>query len=262
MSWTQPSPQTRGLVRRWELISLALLVVGVTFLVVGLRGHTADTKGRSVASQGEQQAGSGTSDPDSGEAAGGSGDPQGDGAGSPRSTGTDTEQPIPRGLDPDPAVVPSSLPVQIRIPAIGVRADVTRLGLNADSTVEVPSDPDDTGWYKLGPSPGQVGSSVILGHVDSTSGPAVFISLRYLSYGDRVVVRLADGVRAHFRVTKVATYPNAEFPAQKVYGPNGSASELHLVTCGGSYDSSAGGYQSNVVVYTSLIRTSAVDSDA
>src|SRR5688500_5985251 len=38
-------------------------------------------------------------------------------------------------------------PVHIRIPAIQVTADVTKLGLNKDGTVEVPDDPDETGWY-------------------------------------------------------------------------------------------------------------------
>jgi hypothetical protein len=101
----------------------------------------------------------------------------------------------------------------LSIPAIGVEAAVTKLGLRPDSTVEVPTDPDKTGWFRLGPFPGQRGSAVILGHVDSHEGPAVFIMLRYLKAGDRVQVTLANGRVATFVVERKATYPNDEFPA-------------------------------------------------
>ena len=149
---------------------------------------------------------------------------------------------------------PESQPVQLHIVTIKVAADVTRLGLNDDRTVEVPQDPDDVGWYRLGPSPGQPGSAVILGHVDSKRGPAVFSRLWELEPGDRVTVRLAGGSVARFEVTRVVTYPIKDFPARKVYGPPvGDRPALNLVTCGGEYDKSAGGYQANVVVYTSYV---------
>jgi sortase (surface protein transpeptidase) len=145
-----------------------------------------------------------------------------------------------------------SRPVRISIPAIDVSARVTRLGVNADTTVEVPSDPATTGWYRYGPRPGVRGSAVILGHVDSDAGPAVFYRLRHLRPGDLVVVRAVDGSVNRFRVTRIRTYPNADFPAQEVYGPHGRRHGLQLVTCGGAYDSETG-YQANVVVYTSLV---------
>ena len=62
-----------------------------------------------------------------------------------------------------------------------VRAEVA-VGLVAfpDRTVQVPTNYQQPGWFKLGPSPGQVGSAVILGHVDDRRGPAVFFRLRSL----------------------------------------------------------------------------------
>ena len=116
----------------------------------------------------------------------------------------------------------------------------------------MPENPAVAGWFQLGPPPGAAGSSVILGHVDSTSGPAVFFRLDELSPGDRIAVRMDDGTTAQFRVRAVETYPNADFPARKVYGRQGR-SQLNLVTCGGAYDSSRGGYQANVVVYSSRV---------
>ncbi|HZE67042.1 MAG TPA: class F sortase [Sporichthyaceae bacterium] len=142
-------------------------------------------------------------------------------------------------------------PVSMRIPAIKVATHVGSLGLNADKTVQVPSKPMQAGWYRYGPAPGQAGSAVILGHVDSKTGPAVFARLKELRAGDKVTVTMANHSVVRYAVTKVATYANAKFPARKVYGATGP-STLNLVTCGGSYDKSNGGYQSNVVVYTSL----------
>lgn len=157
---------------------------------------------------------------------------------------------------PRPAAqVAQDPPVLLRIPAIGVSHRLVRLGLQADGTVQVPAPSEAAypGWFALGPAPGQSGSSVILGHVDSLDGPAVFYRLRFLTRGDRVDVALQDGAVAHFAVRRVRTYPNAAFPARRVYAPHGYVA-LNLVTCGGSYDPQTG-YQSNVVAYTRLVGT-------
>ena len=138
--------------------------------------------------------------------------------------------------------------------AIGVAVSVSALGLNPDGTVQVPTNYQEPGWFRLGPSPGQVGSAVILGHVDSYQGPAVFFRLRSLRPGDRIEVSLADGVIAHFMVTTVATYPKEQFPARQVYASHGY-SALQLVTCGGKFDTHTHSYLSNVVAYTSLVAT-------
>lgn len=151
-----------------------------------------------------------------------------------------------------PAVVIRSVPMTLSIPAIGLTGSLTGLGLNPDGTIQLPSNVQQAGWYKLGPSPGQVGSAVIVGHVDSYRGPAVFFKLRDLVAGDQVDVVLADGTATHFVVTAVVTYPKLQFPAQLVYGPHGTA-ELQLVTCGGVFDAKTGSYLSNVVAYTSLV---------
>jgi sortase (surface protein transpeptidase) len=148
-------------------------------------------------------------------------------------------------------VTTRSVPVSLRIPALGVAVAVSTLGLNPDGTVEVPTDFQKPGWYRLGPSPGQMGSAVILGHVDSYQGPAVFFRLQSLAAGDPVEVTLADGVVADFVVTSVAMYPKDQFPSQQVYGSHGNRA-LQLVTCGGTFDTRTRSYLSNIVVYTSL----------
>jgi LPXTG-site transpeptidase (sortase) family protein len=144
-------------------------------------------------------------------------------------------------------------PVSLKIPAIDVKAEITRLGLNADRTVQVPKDAGDAGWYANGPAPGENGSSVILGHRDSKTGPAVFYQLKNLERGDKVTVKLSDDSVAHYQVVRVTQYANEDFPAPKIYAKSDGRPALNLVTCGGKYDRDAGGYQSNVVVYTKYL---------
>ncbi len=156
-------------------------------------------------------------------------------------------------------VVGRSDPVELRIPAIGLAVSVSGLGLNSDQTVQVPTDFQRPGWFQPGPAPGQLGSAVILGHVDSFRGPAVFYRLRSVRPGDTVETSLADGAIARFVVNAVVMYPKTQFPAQQVYGSHGY-SALQLVTCGGEFDTHTRSYLSNVVVYTTLLTTTAAHS--
>jgi sortase (surface protein transpeptidase) len=146
-------------------------------------------------------------------------------------------------------------PTHLRIPSIDVSAAITPLGIKSDHTVEVPDNPDEAGWYRLGARPGQPGSAAILGHVDSTKGPAVFYRLRSLTPGAKVEVESSDGTVTHFEVTSIATYANEDFPTSKVYRAGGRPG-LALVTCGGRYDAAHGGYQANVVVLAALVGVS------
>lgn len=161
--------------------------------------------------------------------------------------------PAPVGGAVSPASVTERVtPTSIRIPSIGVRAPLDPLGFDgAERTVEVPENPDHAGWYRHGSTPGAGGAAVILGHVDSLTGPAVFTRLRELRAGDAITVTMSDRSRLRYAVTKVATYVNAKFPARRVYRATGP-STLSLVTCGGVYDRAVGAYRSNVVVYAEL----------
>ena len=146
-------------------------------------------------------------------------------------------------------------PVRLRVPSIGVDTGLQRLGKAVDGTVEVPSGRrkwDMAGWYAGGTLPGDPGSAVILGHVDSKAGPAVFYRLRELRPGDRIEVVRADGSRARFAVERIEEYPKTRFPTADVYYPT-LTPRLRLVTCGGSFDPVAGSYRSNVIVFATLV---------
>ena len=143
------------------------------------------------------------------------------------------------------------VPVRIEIPAIGVTSSLDRLGRAPDKTVQVPSRWEVAGWYAPGTRPGDPGSAVILGHVDSRSGPAVFYRLRELRRGDLVEVARADGSTVRFVVQRTEQYDKRRFPTDEVYYPTLTPA-LRLVTCGGEFDATAGHYRSNIIVFATL----------
>jgi hypothetical protein len=142
------------------------------------------------------------------------------------------------------------VPVRVDIPTIGVSSSLDRLGRASDGTVETPplSRAAVAGWYELGPRPGDPGSAVILGHVDSDGGPAVFFRLRELRRGDEVRVTRDDGSSVWFVVERTEQFLKERFPTDLVYYPT-LTPELRLVTCGGVFDHSIDHYKSNIIVF-------------
>ncbi|MFG3700048.1 class F sortase [Micromonospora sp. NPDC047620] len=167
--------------------------------------------------------------------------------------------PAADGADPDVAGgaatgLARSTPTTISIPRIGVDAPIMSLSTNPDGTVQVPplEQAQRAGWYEPGPSPGEVGNAVIVGHVDSAEiGPAVFFSLGALQPGDTITVTRKDGQQVTFTVESVKAYPKTEFPTEQVYGPSDGPG-LRVVTCGGVFDEAARSYPDNVVVFASM----------
>jgi sortase (surface protein transpeptidase) len=148
-----------------------------------------------------------------------------------------------------------SVPVRLEIPQLDVSSELLQLGLNSDQTVQVPplSKDSKAGWYKYSPTPGQLGPSVILGHVDSAKyGPGVFFKLGALRPGSTLSVTRSDRSTAVFRVDRVVSYPKERFPTLEVYGNTDSA-QLRLITCGGRFDLRSHNYQSNIVAFATLV---------
>jgi hypothetical protein len=143
---------------------------------------------------------------------------------------------------------PVAAPRRLLIPGLDVRSPLEGLGQQPYGTVEVPHDWNRAGWYRRSPRPGEPGAAVILGHVDSPTGPAVFAGLARLRPGDPIVVERADGSVVRFRVTRLRRYAKARLPVEQVYWPT-LRPELRLITCTGHYLRDAGGYQSNLVVF-------------
>lgn len=148
-----------------------------------------------------------------------------------------------------------SEPTKITIQRIGVSAPVGQVGLRPDGRVEEPplSRPNLVGWYKEGVTPGEVGPSVLLGHVDAKGQQAVFYRLKELKAGDQIQVARKDGSTATFAVEQIQRVDKNAFPHKKVFGDQLDHSSLRLVTCGGAFDPKSGHYKDNVIVYAKLV---------
>jgi LPXTG-site transpeptidase (sortase) family protein len=190
----------------------------------------------------------------------------------PGSAGIVAPADMPTGPSPSPAAPPSaspthrpvaapvvslqrSIPTRIEIRAIGVDSSLMRLGLKKDGTIEVPPYDKDApaGWYRGSPTPGQVGPSVILGHVDTfKAGPVVFYRLSEVEHGDTIAVHREDGSVVHFVVDRVVNVPKAGFPTLEVYG-NTDRAELRLITCGGAWNPRTHDFDDNTVVFAHLV---------
>ncbi|MFE5090348.1 class F sortase [Streptomyces sp. NPDC056638] len=163
----------------------------------------------------------------------------------------------PRPVTPSaPAVGPAmsrSVPTRLQIPSLAVKAPFTGLSIGADGRLNPPppNDSNLVGWFKGGVTPGERGAAIVAGHVDTTTGPAVFLQLQFLKPGSTVDITRADGSVATFKVDSVETFSKAKFPNKRVYSDTPSA-QLRLITCGGPYNRKAKHYEDNVVAFAHL----------
>jgi Sortase domain len=171
-------------------------------------------------------------------------------SGSPAAGRVAATAPAATGTAPAPSEAGDAVrPTRVSIPSIKVDSSLEALGLSAAGALQPPTNPQQAGWFSDGTVPGQTGPAVIVGHVDSLSGPAVFADLRLLHPGDTIVITLSSGSTVRFQVTSVDRYPKSGFPTAAVYGPQ-PAPQLRLITCGGAFEGDS--YLDNVVVYARL----------
>ncbi len=162
-----------------------------------------------------------------------------------------------RGADPavpaSRAPLPRSTPLQLMIPSIGLSAPLLGLGTDSRGNPEVPpfSQPRTAGWIRDTVTPGEVGTAVLVGHVDTRTGPAVLWNLSAVRPGALVEVARLDGSTARFTVDRLRTYPKDGFPSALVYGGSADA-QLRIITCGGGYDRARQEYGGNVVLFAHL----------
>ncbi len=179
----------------------------------------------------------------------------GEGGAPPAPSTSERGTPAPAPGQSAGEALPASEPTALSIPAIGVESTLITVGQNPDGTIHVPQpgpNYDKAAWYEYSPTPGEVGPSVLLGHIDSAeNGPSVFYRLAEMQPGQEVSVTRADGTVAVFTVDRVEKYPKADFPTLEVYG-NTPNPQLRLITCGGTFNEDSGNYRSNIVVYAHL----------
>ncbi|CAM5615899.1 class F sortase [Streptomyces pilosus] len=160
----------------------------------------------------------------------------------------------PAAGEPEGKALPRSEPTRLVVPGIGVDAPFTDLAINDKGQLEPPPahDTNLVGWYAKGVSPGERGTAIIAGHVDTATSPAVFARLGELEKGDRFRVLRADGSKATFEVDETESFDKDDFPDERVYADTPDA-QVRLITCAGDYDHSVKDYTENLVVFARLV---------
>lgn len=145
-----------------------------------------------------------------------------------------------------PPVRPVAVPTQVAISSIDAELSVVPTGVTADGLMEIPADPRVAGWYRYGPDPlSESGAVVVSAHIDSKERVGPLARLGQVSPGDEVVVTTADE-EVRYVIERVDSYPKTVIDLDAVFTRDG-APRLHIVTCGGEWDASAGSYEDNIV---------------
>jgi LPXTG-site transpeptidase (sortase) family protein len=144
-------------------------------------------------------------------------------------------------------------PTKLEIPSIKVSSNIESIGLTSSGAMDAPVGPSDTGWYNLGPIPGEIGSAVIDGHSGFKGGvSAVFDNLYKIKVGDKVNVINDKGITTTFIVRKISKYdPDAN--ATEVFSSTDSKAHLNLITCTGDWNAITKSHTSRLVVFTDKI---------
>jgi hypothetical protein len=229
-------------------VAVLLLVVSTAAIVVGVKGSDGPPQPAAAtpltstpAGPAPTPSGSRTSDPTS--------------RATPEARGLEALKPKAATQSKIGPFLAASRPTVLDIPSIGVHAtDFVDLRVSADGSLGVPGTTNEVGFYRDGPSPGQLGTAVLGAHVDSKKGPGIFYRLGAVKTGDKVQISRADRSVTTFVVDKVQAYPKDRFP-DDVYTGDFTRAEIRLITCGGTFDRSTGHYRDNVVVFGHLTAT-------
>ena len=160
-----------------------------------------------------------------------------------------------RSVSPSPSAAPTAAPsagavqapARLEIPRAKVQAPVEQVGVDGQGNIGVPSAPTNVAWYDRGPAPGQPGDAILNGHVDWTTGPAVFANLRALQAGDEVTIVTQSGKQLRFKVTSSKSYDASTQPPADLFATSGPP-RISLITCTGPWDKGRKQYQQRLVV--------------
>ena len=152
-------------------------------------------------------------------------------------------------LEPPSRTRRPARPLGISIPAAGVEGPVDSVRAVAGQ-LEIPP-PGRAGWYRGGPRPGEPGRAVIVSHVDSQAGPALFAGLRTLRRRTRILVEDRRGGIHRFRLVRRLQIEKSRFRRHLVSAPSARPT-LVLITCGGPFTPGEG-YRDNLILYARAV---------
>ncbi|MCW2944720.1 MAG: peptidase sortase [Actinoallomurus sp.] len=150
--------------------------------------------------------------------------------------------------------LPRSSPERIEVENANISVPVRPVSGRAVRGMDAPSRTRErtAGWYRDGPSPGEVGPAVIIGYLDSAAGPAPFHRLARVERGDRVKVIRRDGRVVWFTVDSVRHVSKPPAPHGRTLG-DAARPELRLITCRDRSAQSRHGDAGNLMVSAHVV---------
>lgn len=153
----------------------------------------------------------------------------------------------------DVQVIPSGLPIRLKIPIIKVDSLIEDAVIRPDGKMDVPEGSVDVAWFALGPHPGDVGSAVIGGHFGIKDGVKfVFYDLDKLKVGDKVYIVNDKGDTITFVVRSIKLFARTA-DATTVFTSDDGLAHLNLITCEGTWNAVNGLYSERRVVFTDAL---------
>jgi LPXTG-site transpeptidase (sortase) family protein len=146
------------------------------------------------------------------------------------------------------------IPRRIDIPSVGIAADVLSLGLLLGGKLDAPQKREDTGWYRGSKRPGEAGTAVIDGHLNTAQGPGAFWNLKNVKAGDLIAVTDEHGVTRNFQVRKTAVYPVHQAPMREIFTST-DGTHLNLITCAGKWSLKLDHYDKRLIVFADAVNS-------
>lgn len=147
----------------------------------------------------------------------------------------------------------ATMPARLKVPAVGIDAPVTAVGLTSDGDMQAPSGAHDTAWYKFGSYPGNGGTAVIAGHYGrwQNGDSSVFDPLNTLKAGDKLYVLDVHGTTSSFTVRTTRLFGKDD-DARSVFTSPDTKAHLNLITCQGTWNVATKTYADRLVVFADL----------
>ena len=145
------------------------------------------------------------------------------------------------------------VPRTITIESIGVDGCIERVGVDQNKLVAVPTNIHLAGWYEESVLPGEVGVSLIDGHVLGRYNDAIFAKLGTVTPGAVISIEFGDGSSKKFEIFSLNTYDLEKAQSEFLKQAQGVEKQLTLITCGGDFDRAAQTYNKRVIIQAKLV---------
>lgn len=153
--------------------------------------------------------------------------------------------------------VPPTHPRQLKIPQLGIDANILPVGLTAEGAMDAPTTAWDAGWYSQSALPG-IGSGAVLidGHVNNAIGtPGIFFRIDSLKPGDTIQIERGDRIVLTYSVVIVEQKKIEDVDMNKMmHSVTPGKQGLNLITCGGTYSSQRKTFDERILVYAHQVK--------